>query len=220
MRSLTIEMELPTADIETALLAEGCSLVGGIDEVGRGAWAGPVSVGVSVVNLAALTAMPIGLRDSKALSPSQRERMFPALAAACVAYAVGHASPAECDELGMTAAQGLATRRAIAELSTAPDAVIVDGRHDFTGHPRSVLVVGGDRCSLAVAAASVLAKVTRDAILVASAREFPDYGFERHKGYCSAEHRAAVRARGLTRLHRRRWAVAGFGPEDDAADEV
>jgi ribonuclease HII len=198
----------PHGELETALLGDGCKLVAGIDEVGRGAWAGPVSVGVAVVDLESLRAMPAGLRDSKELSPAWRERLFPLLVKACVSYAVGHAGPDECDGLGMTAAQSLATRRALAELRDEPDAVVVDGRYDFTGHRRSVLVVGGDRTSLAVAAASVLAKVTRDALLVRAAEHHPGYALERNKGYASLEHRNAVARLGLTSIHRKSWTFA------------
>jgi ribonuclease HII len=204
--------------VERGLLADGCRLVAGIDEVGRGAWAGPVSVGIAVVDVACLAAMPKGVRDSKALLPAKREALYPLLVAACAAFAVGHASPGECDALGMTAAQRLATKRALAELETEPDAVIVDGRHDFTGHPRSVTVVGGDRTSLSVAAASVLAKVTRDALLVEAASRFPGYALERNKGYASLEHRTAVARLGMTALHRRSWTFAS--PIEAGDDEV
>lgn len=190
------------------LFADGCRLVGGVDEVGRGAWAGPVSVGVAVLDATAIAAMPEGLRDSKALSPSQRARLYPLLAAVCAAFAVGHASPAECDALGMTAAQALAARRALAELPHEPDALVVDGRHDFTGHRRAVVAIGGDRTSVAVAAASVLAKVTRDALLVEAAARFPGYGLERNKGYASLEHRRAVALLGMTPIHRQSWTFA------------
>ncbi|HVC25144.1 MAG TPA: ribonuclease HII [Acidimicrobiales bacterium] len=199
---------MPDSALESSLLARGCRTVAGVDEVGRGAWAGPVSVGVALVDLAGVEILPAGLDDSKALSPRAREALYPLLARACRAFAVGHASPNECDALGMTAAQELAARRALAELGEVPDAVIVDGRVDFTGHPRAVLAVGADRTSLSVAAASVLAKVTRDRLLVAQAERYPGYGLERHKGYPTLEHRRAVARLGLTAIHRRSWAFA------------
>lgn len=205
---------MPHGKLERALLNDGCELVAGVDEVGRGAWAGPVSVGVALVDLRSLRAMPPGVRDSKALSPAQRERLFPLLAKRCVAFAVGHASPQECDLLGMTAAQALAARRAFSTLTRQPDAVVVDGNRDFTGHPRAVVAVGGDRTSLAVAAASVLAKVTRDAMLVADAERFPGYALERNKGYASLEHRRAVSRLGLTEIHRASWTFVNQIVED------
>jgi len=190
------------------MLETGCRYVAGVDEVGRGAWAGPVSVGVAVVDAASLVAMPAGLRDSKALSPGARDALFPLLAAACRSFAVGHASALECDELGMTAAQALATSRAIAGLGEPPDALVVDGVVDFTGHPNAVVAAGADRTSLAVAAASVLAKVTRDRIVVELGHEYPGYGFARNKGYPTPEHRRAVARLGLTDVHRRTWTFA------------
>jgi ribonuclease HII len=108
----------------------------------------------------------------------------------------------------MTAAQVLAARRALGLLAMEPDAVIVDGRIDFTGHPRAVVSVGADRSSLSVAAASIVAKVTRDALLVDLASLYPGYGWDRNKGYASPEHRHAVARLGMTPLHRRRWTFA------------
>lgn len=177
----------------------------GVDEVGRGAWAGPVSVGVALLDRRALEELPEGLRDSKQLSPLAREQIFPALAACCLEHAIGHASAAECDALGMTAAQRLAAARALESLEIAPDAVVVDGLHDFTGHPSAVTLPHADERVLSVAAASVLAKVSRDRLLVEAASEHPGYGFERNKGYPSLEHRLAVARLGMTPIHRRSW---------------
>lgn len=187
------------------LFAGGCRVVAGVDEVGRGAWAGPVSVGVALVDRSSLERLPEGLRDSKQLSARSRELMFPALVACCLGYAVGHASAEECDELGMTGAQRLAARRALESLEVVPDAVVVDGRYDFTGHPAAVALPRADERVRSVAAASVLAKVSRDRLLVEAASEHPGYGFERNKGYPSPEHRHAVARLGMTPIHRRSW---------------
>ena len=187
------------------LFAGGCRVVAGVDEVGRGAWAGPVSVGVALVDRSGLERLPEGLRDSKQLSARSRELMFPALVACCLGYAVGHASAEECDELGMTGAQRLAARRALQSLEIVPDAVVVDGPYDFTGHPSAVALPRADERVRSVAAASVLAKVSRDRLLVEAAAEHPGYGFERNKGYPSPEHRHAVARLGMTPIHRRSW---------------
>jgi ribonuclease HII len=199
---------VPHAELERSLVADGCRLVAGVDEVGRGAWAGPVSVGVALVDEAALRCVPGGLRDSKALGEQRRAMLAPVLVAWCRGFAVGHASPAECDDLGMTAAQQLAARRAFRALGAEPDAVVVDGPRDFTGHHRALALVGGDGSSVAVAAASVLAKVTRDRLLVDAAARWPEYGFERNKGYPTPGHRRAVERLGMTSLHRRSWTFA------------
>lgn len=201
----------PTFDAERALLLDGCELVAGVDEVGRGAWAGPVSVGVAVVTAAAMSGFPEGVRDSKQLSARARDALAGPLSRACHAYAVGHASNAECDALGMTAAQRLATARALAQLDELPDALIVDGRHEYTGVAGACAIVGADTSSCVVAAASVLAKVTRDRLMVGYAPDHPGYGFEANKGYASIGHRRAVALLGLTDLHRRSWSVAPLG---------
>lgn len=199
---------VPGDGLEWSVLAEGARLVAGVDEVGRGAWAGPVSVGVVVLDAAALARLPTGLRDSKMLSAPRRDALFPALVESCRGFAVGHATAAECDELGMTAAQQVAARRALAALEDSPDVVLVDGPRDFTGHDRSLPVVGGDRTSVAIAAASVLAKVTRDRLLVDAAGILPGYALERNKGYPTVEHRRAVARIGMSVLHRRSWTFA------------
>lgn len=204
-----------------ALFAEGCEWVGGLDEVGRGAWAGPVAVGVAAVRLEHLVRAPKGIRDSKLLAEPAREALFDPLVRWCPTYAVGEASPEECDELGMTAAQGLAARRAFERLGVELDALVVDGSFDYTGHPRARPLVDADATCTLVAAASVLAKVTRDRVMIAHDEAFPGYGFPRNKGYVSPEHRRAVASLGLSPLHRRSWSVAWqasetAGPPADA----
>jgi ribonuclease HII len=199
---------LPGVEEEERLFAQGARSVAGVDEVGRGAWAGPVSVGVAVITPESLRRLPVGVADSKMLSPLQRERLFAPLAEAVFAYAVGHASPQECDALGMTRAQRLATSRAFEMLPVVVDAVIVDGRTDFSGRSDARLIVGADRLCVSVAAASVLAKVTRDRIMSAYEGEFPDFDFEHNKGYPSPSHLSALASHGLTSLHRRSWSFA------------
>jgi ribonuclease HII len=203
---------MPSAKEERRLFRSGALTVAGVDEVGRGAWAGPLSVGVAVVTAERVRALPTGVADSKLLSPIQRERLFPPLSAAVLEYAIGHASPLECDELGMTKAQRLATARAFEQLNCAVDAVIIDGKIDFVGRGNSTIIVGADRLCISVAAASVLAKVTRDRLMVEFASDYAPYGFDRNKGYPSPGHIAALAAHGLTDLHRKSWSFApGYG---------
>ena len=189
------------------LFRAGARFVAGVDEVGRGAWAGPVAVGIAVVDISCLARVPAGVRDSKELSQQAREALYAPLASWCPAFALGEASALECDELGMTGAQGLATARALGALKVRPDVLVVDGRFNYTADARARMVVGADASCLVVAAASVLAKVHRDRFMMEAASEYPSYGFERNKGYASLEHRRAVALHGLCALHRRSWSV-------------
>ncbi|HUO49071.1 MAG TPA: ribonuclease HII [Acidimicrobiales bacterium] len=233
----------PDLATERALWRRGHRVVAGVDEVGRGAWAGPLTVGVALVGVPEDTGpagidgrrlpptrrrVPPGLRDSKMLPEARREEVFSLVTRWCTAWAVGHAEAAECDDLGMTAALRLATARAFAALPAglAPDAVVVDGPMDFVtppaqgslalGHdaagvhewwsPEVRTEVDGDARCASVAAASVLAKVTRDRIMREHASSYPAFDFDRNKGYPSPSHQRALCGYGLTSLHRRSWA--------------
>lgn len=200
------------------MFADGVQTVAGVDEVGRGAWAGPLTVGVFVLDATRLRRFPPGVRDSKMLTPPAREALFGPLSRVARGYAVGHASNEECDSLGMTAAQLLAARRAFDELDATPDACIVDGRWNFSPLECARTLVRADVSCFAVAAASVLAKVTRDRIMTGLAPQHPPYRFERNKGYPSPEHRAAIAELGLTALHRASWSFARPQDEGFAGD--
>ncbi|HVA07696.1 MAG TPA: ribonuclease HII [Acidimicrobiales bacterium] len=205
---------------ERALNRQGHLWVAGLDEVGRGAWAGPLTVGVTLMPSGEKRRrMPPWLRDSKMLSEERRESIFDSVAAWCGEWAVGHASPEECDLFGMTAAWRLAACRALDGLSREPDAIIIDGPLNllrgadepaFAGVVRTV--VGGDARCASVAAASVLAKVVRDRMMRAQAEHFPAYDFERNKGYPSPVHQCALRGYGLTSIHRRSWSYVSELP--------
>jgi ribonuclease HII len=188
--------------VENELWAAGHDVVVGVDEVGRGAWAGPIMVGAAVIPR---TKRIVGVRDSKMLTEVERERLFTKIASWCEAWAVGAASQQECDELGMSAAQRLAAQRAIEGLGVVPDQVLIDGKWDFVGGGRSRRIVKGDASCLSIAAASVLAKVTRDRYMRAEAPNFPGYDFEFNKGYPCPRHKAALQAYGPTSIHRRSW---------------
>lgn len=216
---------------ERAVLRAGARLVAGMDEVGRGSLAGPVSVGVVVVDLATRSA-PVGVADSKLLSPAARRALLPALARWGRARAVGHASAAEIDEVGIVAALRLAGTRAltVAEEQVGPvDAVLLDGSHDWLTPPADLfspdepvrravhLRVKADRECSSVAAASVLAKCERDGLMVELGAQFPQYGWEANKGYASAEHVAALVEHGPCPWHRRSWRLPGVPPVADEA---
>ena len=210
-RPVVAVQRVPSLATERALWDSGHQVVVGVDEVGRGSWAGPISVGAAVLPRARRV---YKVRDSKMLTEIERERLFPRLAAWCEAWAVGHASQEECDSLGMSAAQKLAARRAIDGLGVVPDAVLVDGRWDFVGGGHVQRIVKGDASCLSIATASVLAKVTRDRIMRAEAEHFPGYDFELNKGYPCPRHKAALAAWGPTSIHRRAWVFMDNLPWD------
>jgi ribonuclease HII len=193
---------VPSLNLERSLWAEGREVVVGVDEVGRGAWAGPISVGAAVLPP---DKRVYKVRDSKQLFEFERERIYDRLASWCRAWAVGHASQEECDTLGMSAAQKLAARRAIDGLGVEPDEILIDGTWDFAGDGRARRVVKGDATCLSIATASILAKVTRDRIMRAEAPNFPMYDFEFNKGYPCPRHKTALRAWGPSAIHRRTW---------------
>ncbi|MFF0728231.1 ribonuclease HII [Streptomyces sp. NPDC004134] len=200
--------EPPTHRVERSLRATtGAKVVAGVDEVGRGAWAGPVTVCAAVTGL---RRAPEGLTDSKLLTVKRREELAAELKGWVTAHALGHASSREIDELGMTACLRLAAGRALDALPVRPDAVILDGKHDYLGAPWRVrTVIKGDQSCVAVAAASVLAKVHRDARMAelgAARAGYEPYAFGDNAGYPSPVHRTALQEYGPTDLHRLSWA--------------
>ena len=196
-----------------ALFGSGASVIIGVDEVGRGAMAGPVMVGVCAIT-PSITDFPVGLRDSKMLSAPTREKLAP-IVVVWAPTAVGAASAAEIDELGITACLGLAAKRALIALHEAgvpvgEAVVLLDGAHDWlnpalTSKLHVVTRVKADQDCAVVAAASVVAKVERDALMVALDTDFPQYGWASNKGYGAALHMEAIRTAGVTVHHRQTW---------------
>ncbi|MBY8887167.1 ribonuclease HII [Streptomyces sp. PTM05] len=197
--------EPPTHTVERSMRATlGVKVVAGIDEVGRGAWAGPVTVCAAVTGL---RRAPEGLTDSKLLTVKRRTALAGLLADWVTDHALGHASSEEIDELGMTAALRLAATRALDGLAVRPDAIILDGKHNYLGDAWQVrTVIKGDQSCVPVAAASVLAKVFRDARMAELAPDHIPFGFAENAGYPSPVHRAALEEWGPTRHHRVSWA--------------
>ena len=204
----------PTLDVERALLDRGAASVAGMDEVGRGAIAGPVTLGVVVVS-ASTPPAPEGIRDSKELTARARERLVPAITTWAMDWAVGHASAEEVDEVGIMAAMRRAGLRALRSLRELPGVILLDGPHDYltrgrddgsesrAGLPPVLTQAGADRTCASVSAASVIAKVTRDRVMADLAEQYPDFGWQRNRGYGSPEHRAALAACGPSPMHRR-----------------
>ncbi|MDR1633483.1 MAG: ribonuclease HII [Bifidobacteriaceae bacterium] len=208
----------PTLETESALFVEGAATVGGMDEVGRGALAGPVCVGLVVVD-PSTPPPPAGLADSKLLSSARREHLIPRLAEWGSQRAVGWASAEEIDRHGIVAALRLAGRRALADLVTCPAVIVLDGRHNWLNPPADLfsspaeeqwtvrMKVKADQRCASVAAASVIAKVARDQRMVELAAEHPEYGWAANKGYGSPEHLEALRRFGPCPQHRQSWSL-------------
>ena len=216
----------PGVELERELASQGLRYVGGMDEVGRGALAGPASVGLVVFDAATLgTADPSvwrGVRDSKALTARRREALAPVINSWAAACTVGHAQPFEIDRLGISAALRLAGLRALEQAASSGvtvDGLILDGSYNWLsaepelgqepdpwGVPAVVrTLIKADAHCVSVAAASIAAKVERDRMMREYAVDYPGYGWESNKGYGSAVHRAAIQEYGVTPLHRVSW---------------
>jgi len=214
----------PTLDFENSLFSRGAKLIAGMDEVGRGCLAGPVSVGVAVINIDCINP-PENLADSKLLTHEQREELLPLVKTWVKDFAVGHASNNEIDEIGLTRALRRAGRRALVQLVTKPDHLILDGKHnwlmpeketqnmfeqEFDDGPLSVDLkiitqVKADLTCASVAAASIVAKTTRDQMMAELSKEFPNYFWAENKGYAAPEHLEAIKSFGATKYHRVSW---------------
>ena len=200
--------------VERSLLraASPHALLAAIDEVGRGALAGPVAVGVVIIDARTPTA-PAGTRDSKDCPAPERERLAPRIRAWATYSSVGMASSAEIDEFGIIRALALAAARALNATGVRPDVVLLDGGHDWMSRTcpssRVVARVRADTSCAAVAAASILAKVARDAHMVDLAKEYPQFAWESNKGYAAPEHLTSLAHLGPTPVHRLSWRLPG-----------
>jgi ribonuclease HII len=206
-------MVRPTLRLERELLRSGARRLGAMDEVGRGSPAGPVYVGLVVVD-SSTGRPPTGIRDSKLLAPAARKALAPLIRSWAAGWALGSADPAEVDELGVNGALGLAGVRALGVLDGPPDLLVIDGNHDWLTPamtpgagtvPQVVTRVRADQTCTSVAAASILAKVARDALMVRLADEFPAYGWDANKGYGTVDHLDALRRLGPSPHHRISW---------------
>ncbi len=191
----------PHFGFEERLFAQGFRLVAGIDEAGRGPLAGPVSAAAVVLDPADI---PEGLDDSKLLTPVEREERYSAIMAKAVAVGIGFASVAEIDAINIRQATFAAMRRAVRSLAFRPTHLLIDGKDPPPAMPCPLeAIIKGDGLSLSIAAASIVAKVTRDRVMIRLHAHHPGYGFDAHKGYATPVHRQAIIAHGLCVMHRR-----------------
>lgn len=198
---------LPNLDEESALRAAGYRRVAGLDEAGRGAWAGPVCAAAIVLPLAHDELLDVldGVRDSKELSSRRREELLPVILETAQVIGVGWGKPNEVDTHGIVPATRMAMGRAVAQLDGQVDGLLVDHlRLPALNLPQRSLPKADARC-LSVAAASIVAKVKRDRLMIALDKEFPGYGFARHKGYGTQQHREALDRLGPSSIHRMSW---------------
>jgi ribonuclease HII len=191
-------MTFPDLSLEQA----EAGIVAGVDEVGRGPFAGPVVAAAVILNM---DHIPSGIHDSKKLTKAVRERLFVEITNSAI-VGFGESSVEEIDRINILQASLLAMRRAVAALKTRPDFVLVDGNKDPDLGIKTRTIIKGDTISLSIAAASIVAKVTRDRKMCALAADYPHYGWEKNAGYGTAEHRKGLRDFGVTPLHRRSFA--------------
>ncbi|WP_409515783.1 ribonuclease HII [Brevundimonas sp.] len=200
---LKIDRPFPTLMLELEARAAWNGHVCGVDEAGRGPWAGPVSAAAVILNPDDL---PPGIDDSKALTEKRRALLEPEIKARALAWGVGFASVEEIDELNILHATGLAIRRAVEALAHPPVHALVDGNYRFKLPCAVTPVVKGDSRSLSIAAASILAKTARDRLMIEMDATYPGYGFASHKGYNTPIHQQALNTLGPCPEHRRSWA--------------
>ena len=200
--------EITMWEIEDLHFENGIKLICGVDEAGRGPFAGPVCA--AAVILPPHAQIP-GLNDSKKLTDKKRRELYPVIMEQAVAYGIGFASHEEIDEINILQATYLAMERAIAKLSVRPELALIDGNRakDF-GVPVKT-VIKGDSLSASIAAASILAKVTRDDLMLEAAREYPQYAFDVHKGYGTKAHYEALAAYGPSPIHRMSFLKKFYG---------
>ena len=195
-------------EIEDSFYAQGVKVICGVDEAGRGPLAGPVCA--AAVILPEHLEIP-GLTDSKKLTDKKRRELFPIIKEQAIAYGIGLASQQEIDEINILQATFLAMQRALDQLAVKPDLALIDGNREKDFGIPVKTVVKGDSLSMNIAAASILAKVTRDDLMVQLAEEYPQYGFEIHKGYGTKAHYAALTEHGASPIHRMSFLKKFYG---------
>lgn len=202
-------MIFPTPDEEIKLWIQGYRYVCGLDEVGRGCFAGPVVAGAVIFSPG--TALPIGINDSKLLKPKQREKLAGQIKEVALAWSIGEIAVSHINKKGIGKATQMAFRKAVKILPVRVDFVLVDAFYiKHFSRKKQKAIVHGDRTSLSIAAASIIAKVYRDELMEKLDQKYPRYGFSKHKGYGTADHRAAIKKHGLSRVHRKSFNLEKF----------
>ena len=193
-------MALPNFDVETGLIKKGYKAIAGVDEVGRGCIAGPVTAAAVILDPQKI---PSGLNDSKKMSFKNREKIFQSIQDTCT-FCVAHSSVKEIDQINILQASLLSMKRAILGLNIKPDFVLIDGNKSPKGlESESQTIIKGDSKSLSIAAASIVAKVTRDRFMSRLDKEFPGYDWSQNVGYPTKLHKSAILKIGITPYHRR-----------------
>ncbi len=202
-------MITPTLKIEKKLWKEGCSYVCGLDEVGRGSFAGPVVVGAVVFPQDIV--LPDGIADSKLLKPRQREKLEVKIKNQAAYWSVAEISVTAINKVGIGKATQMAFRKAIKLLEKSPDFVLIDAFYvNHLNRKRQKPVKDGDKICASISAASIIAKVYRDKLMKKLHRKYPEYGFAKHKGYGTRKHREAIKKYGLVRIHRKSFNLQKF----------
>ena len=214
---------MPTFDLEYRLREQGYTAIAGVDEAGRGAWAGPLYAGAVVLDDVGAGVLSGVVKDSKVMTPARRDQAYDLIIAHALSWGVGFSSHEEIDTLGLTRANQLAAERALQQLTQPYDYVLLDGRLKISHsvpiirpHPAPLLppergripqqsIIDGDAKCLSIAAASIIAKVSRDRVMREYHTQYPEYGFDTHVGYGTREHQAALSAYGVCPIHRKSY---------------
>ncbi len=196
---------MPTFDLGGRLREQGYTAIAGVDEAGRGAWAGPLFAGAVILDDVGAGKLNGIVKDSKVMTPACRAQVYDIIVAHSLAWGVGFSSHEEIDTLGLTRANQLAAERALEQLTQPYDYVILDGRLKVISNTPQRSIIDGDATCLSIAAASVIAKVSRDRVMREYHIRYPEYGFDTHVGYGTREHQAALNRYGVCPLHRKSY---------------
>ncbi len=195
---------VPTFDFERMLADRGIECIAGVDEAGRGPVAGPVTAAAVIMRVGDLIE---NVRDSKLLSEPRRESVGEMIRNRAIDFSVAHVESGTIDTLNILNATRLAVRTAVETLKIKPQVILIDGKFLNMGDKTCISIVKGDSTVFSIAAASILAKTARDALMHSYSREFPDYSFDRNKGYLTREHLLAIRKHGFTPIHRKSFSI-------------